>query len=117
VAVICGAFVAGCNHGQSNKQEVITQLTEQRDAAMGANKEWKEKADEANRQVEANKRFAKEQMVEAEALAKELSKQRQDAARKQAKLTDQLNKALEEPECTELLKAHFCSAVPLPAQP
>lgn len=116
-ALLCGAFITGCNHGQDSKQEVITQLTTQRDAAIGANKLWKDKADEANRQVEANKRFAKEQMDAAENMAKQNVKLRQESERRQEKLTNQLNNALKESECTELLKAHFCSAVPLPVQP
>jgi hypothetical protein len=115
--VLCGAFVTGCNHGEDNKQDVITSLTAQRDAALTANHAWEAAAAENNRQLEANKQFAREQYAEAESKAKELSDLRVATEKKIDTLQDQLIDARKKPECTELLTAHFCSAVPLPLQP
>jgi uncharacterized protein YaiL (DUF2058 family) len=117
ITLLCGAFVTGCNHGESNKEEVVTQLTTQRDAAVEANKAWAEAGEESKRQLDANKQFAKEQYTAAEALGAELKRQRNLADKKLDKLNQQLANAMKEPECTELLTAHFCSAVPLPLQP
>jgi hypothetical protein len=117
IAVLCGAFVTGCNHGQANKQKQIDQLTGQRDAAIEANKQWVAANEESDKQLKANKQFAAEQYAEAEAAGKELAKLKKATDAKIDKLSDQLDKAMKEPECTELLTAHFCSAVPLPLQP
>lgn len=104
--LLCGAFIAGCNHGESNKDKEVSALVE-------ANKEWYDTAQEANRQVEANKRFAREQMEEAERLAKELDKRRITTDNVITKQATQLQKAKENPTCASLLEHHYCPSAPV----
>lgn len=115
--LICGLFVAGCMHGEHNKQDEVDKVQTSLTAALDANRKWVTANEEANRQVEANKKAAAEQQKLAEIKAKELVEFRTKTDKKINKLSDQLEAAMEEPECVDLLKAKFCSAVPLPVQP
>jgi hypothetical protein len=115
--IICGLFVAGCVHGERNKQKEVDKVQTNLTVALDANRKWVTANEEANRQVEANKKAAAEQQKLAETKAKELVAFRAKTDKKIAKLSDQLDAAMEEPECVDLLKAQFCAAVPLPLQP
>ena len=105
-ALICGAFVAGCNHGESNKEKEVA-------AVVAANKSSVAAGEEANKQEEANKRFAAEQMKEAERLARELNKKRSASDNVISKQDKQLQKAKENPTCAAFLEQHYCASAPV----
>ena len=117
IGLICGVFVAGCSHGESNKEKENNKLQADLTVALDANKKWVAANEAANQQVKANEKAAKEQQALATAKAKELDAFRKKTDAKIDKLADQLNDAMKEPECVDLLTAHFCPAVPLPLRP
>ena len=117
VGLLVGAFVTGCSHGEGNKQEEVVTLTAQVESLSDANKEWAKTAEEAQRQVVANKRFAKEQYDRAEGLAKDIGKLHIESQKRQDKSDKQLEAADKEPTCVELLERDLCPLVSLPSRP
>lgn len=117
VGLICGVFVAGCNHGEGNKREAVDSLTAQVSALSEANIKWAEDSAFATKQAEANLKLAQQKELEAAASAEELRDFKKKVDIKQALWERELAEANKEPSCQELLKQQFCSLVPLPSRP
>jgi len=117
VALLCGTFVAGCSHGENNKEKDVVSLTSQVDALTDANKQWAKDSAFTTKQAEDNLKLAQQKELAAAKSAEELRVFQESVDKKQAKWEADLANAKKEPSCQELLKQNFCSLVPLPSRP
>lgn len=117
IAILLTAFIGGCRHGENNKAEKITELHGQIGQLQDANSEWADANARAAEQVQKNKDLAAAEEKKALAVSREMAAVRKQTAKRIGSLQKQLDDAMKEPECVDLLKAHFCPLVPLVSPP
>lgn len=120
-AVLFVAFVGGCSVGKNkglqdrhDLETTNTALALQVQTLRVENDGYLTAMGEANKNAEANKKFAEERQKMAEDAAKKLEKYQEEQAKKQAKNEAELRNALKDPKCAELMKLKVCSAIPRP---
>lgn len=113
VLILAFMFVSGCMYGGRND----ALLEQQIQTLTDVNAEWTKAAKTAQKNVEANKKFAAEQEALAEQAAKEVDKLKKESAERQEQFEEQLRKADKEPTCAELLERELCPLLSLPSRP
>lgn len=99
---------AGCSAGKRSSEARIAALTKDKDVLAAQNSAITEAVNQANKQVEANKRFAKEREEMAEKAAKDAAKAKKELAAKQKDFERRLKAAEKDPDCKAILEQRLC---------
>lgn len=102
-----GSWV-GCSVGKNSNADIVRDLEKQNSTLTAQLSAVSTAVEESNRQVEANKQFAKEREKMAAAAAEEARKAKKALAAKEKEVADKLKQARKDPDCQALLEMQLC---------
>lgn len=124
VGVLSAAlFIGGCSFGENKRADDLAA----KDVALGssaaeiatlraANATYESAVAGANRNVEANRRFAEEKQAEVEAARQETVKAQQTLKAREAEWKKGFAAAMNDARCAELMRSQVCAVAPMPSR-